>query len=542
MNTKLFVVLATLGLSSLSYAAGISEFSIPFGHHLNAEGTVQVNLDTTTQGNLNVTKTFYGADAHGFFELPAAALVTPLQLGFVKLGGSLHSTYNWKLDAYYDGGDDGIFYVYSPLERRLKLIQQNYKASPMFQVNMLGTQPDFNANGELTIQETADAKHAADAITFINGTKKIGLQHILMGNEPFESEEVHGKAIPSADEYIDSFIKYAVALRGAQEKVSGNSNDIKLWGPEIATGWVGWQTTHPNDCTIDQTITGKMICSYGEGRFKDFMPYFLYRIAQFEKDSVNNPKKYKMLDYITFHYYPLFRTNFQDPTSIILNNDGTQNVIGMLESVNLFDSETYINKYDSASPKGIAPNIVKKFQGWRSQFYPNAKIAITEFGIDSVGDINYHPIVRPLYLADAMARLSTAGVDTFINSFLQGGANGAAWSMINGADKTRLYNIYSMYSNYFIGKVLKSTDSFEDKVNVYSVKSTTGTNVFLVNKDKKVHSTDLSFANGADVDSVTQVSLPAWSVTILSVPDNRNQLIKVHQYGAKEMGIAVADK
>jgi hypothetical protein len=541
MNTKLFLVLSLLGLSSASFASGISEFTIPFDNQVNAEGTVQVNMDTRTQSNINITKSFYGADTHGFSAMPEASLVTPLQLGLVKMGGSLHSVYNWQLDAYYDSGDHGVFYVYSPLERRIKLIQLGYKASPMFQINMLGWQPEKDANGKFSLQKTADAKHAGDAITFINGTKKLGLQHILMGNEPFESLEVHGKAIPSADEYIDSFIKYAVAVRSAQEKVSGNSNDIKLWGPEIATGWNGWQTTHPNDCITDYNLPEKMKCSYGEGRFTEFMPYFLYRIAQFEKDTVNNPKKYKMLDVITLHYYPLFRKDFKDPGSIILNNDGTQNVAGMLESVNLWNSDSYINKFDSASPKGVAPKIVKKFQDWRSKYYPNSKLALTEFAVDSMANIAYHPIVRPLYLADLIARLGSAGVDTFVNSFLQGGDSSELWSMINGNEKSKLFNIYALYSNYFVGKVLTSDDSFGDKVNVYSVKGTNGTNVFLVNKDTKVHSTDLNFKKGGDVESVTQVSLPAWSVTVLSVPDNHDQLIKVHQYGAKEMGIEVDD-
>jgi hypothetical protein len=539
MKGKLIMVLAMSGFTAVTYASGITEFTMPFGNQLNVEGTAQITTEASTLNQYNITKSYYGADAHGFSALPNPALVSPLKLGYVKFGGSLHSMYNWEVNSYYDRNDNGIFYVYSPLERRIQLVQNGYKAMPMLQVNMLGWQPDYSENGKLIVQKTADAQHAADSITFLNGEKKLGLLHILMGNEPFESEEVHGLPIPSADEYIESYIQYAMALRNSQEAVSGNSNDIKLWGPEIATGWTGWQTTHPNDCVKDETKAEKMSCSYGNGEFSEFMPYFLYRIAQFEKDPRKNPKNYKLLDYITFHYYPLFRKNFKDAESILLNNDGTQNVVGMLESVNLWNTENYINIYDSASPKGIAPNIINKFKNWRADYYPNAKLAVTEFGVDSVDKINYHPIVRPLYLADLMARLGSDGVDTFVLSFLQGGVQENTWAMINGVEKTKLYNVYSLYSQLFLGKVLNTNDNFGDKINVYSAKNSIATNVFFVNKDNIAHSTDLSFKNGNEVENITQVTLPAWSVTVLSVPDDRRQLIKVYQYGAKEMGISL---
>lgn len=538
MITKKLLVLTSLCLSTISFAKGVSEFTIPFGSNFNNDGSVIVDTNILTPITYNITKTFYGADSNGFSKLPASTLVLPLQLGYVKLGGNLHSTYNWKFDAYYERSKNEIFYVYSPLERRLQFIQ-SYKANPMFQINMLGWQPDRDINGQLTFQNTADAQHAADAISFINGAKKIGLQHVLMGNEPFHALEVHGKPIPSADEYIESYLKYAVALREAQEKISGNSNDLKLWGPEIATGWTAWQTTHPDDCVFDGGVPEKYKCTYGNGEFSEFMPYFLARIADFERNTVKNPKKYKMLDYITWHYYPLFRKKFNDPGSIILGKDGTQNVTGMLESVNLWDSEYYINNYDYASPRGIAPKIINKFKNWKSRYYPNAKLAITEFGIDSIPNIAYHPIVRPLYLADLVARAGVAGVDTFIHSFLQNGSNVNSWELINGTERTTLYNVFSMYSNSFLGKTLESNDNYGDKVNVYSVKTDGGVNVFMVNKDPKKHTAELRFKIGTDVIPVTQIELPEWSITVLKVPDNRTSSIKVQQYGAKEMGIKV---
>lgn len=539
MSKKIFILpmfIFIFGKYSTINAKEIN-FKIPFGNVVknnSIEGNVTVNLNSTDKAKIKIGKDFYGADSHGFSQLPPSTFVAPLQLGYVKLGGSLHATYNWKYNIYYQ--DHTVRRVYAPLIQRLEYIKKEYRVEPMFEVNMLGLQADIGQEGAYVLRNTADAEHAANAIRFINGTHKLGLKHITMGNEPFESEEYNNIHVPSADEYIDKYIDYAMALRAAQEEISGNSNDIKLWGPELNTGWTNWQTNAVPDCVFDYDQIGSVVCSYGNGKFKDFIPYFLSRIAEFEKDKVKNPKGHKMLDYLTIHYYPLFRTKFQDTTSILRDSSGNQNVPAMLESVNVWDSESYINKYDSSSPKRMAPNLVSRFKGWAKQNYPDVKFSVTEFGIDSVDGINYHPIVRPLYLADFVGRAASAGMDVLINSFLQGGDVSNSWAMIDKGKKTKIYYIYSLFTNYFLGEILESTDDVGDLVNSYSVKTPTGTNVFLVNKDAKDRGTVVRFKSGNETGVIAQVVLPAWSLTVLEVPESRTEIL-VHQYGAKEMGI-----
>lgn len=518
------------------FAEGIKDFNLPFGHKVlssKIEGSITVNRDLSTH-SIKITKDFYGADAHGFSVLPSAPLVVPLRPGLVKLGGSLHATYNWEFNAYHDKKEIQI--GYAPLISRLNYIEKNYMAHSMFEVNMLGLQPDRDPNGALVFEKTADAEHAARAITYINGTNKMGLKHIMMGNEPFETEEYHEIEIPTADEYIDKYIDYAMKLRAAQEKVSGNPNDIKLWGPELNTGWTGWQTNNLPDCMFDYDLPEKIKCSYGNGRFRDFVPYFLSRLADFEKDSLRNPKKYKMLDYLTIHYYPLFRTNFSDPESIIKDPQGNQLIAGMLESVNLWDNPAYINYYDAASPKRLAPNIIKKFKSWTRQYYPDVLMGVTEFGIDSMDKIKYHPIVRPLYLADFVARVATAGLDTLINSFLQGGRVSNSWAMIDRNNKTSIYYMYSLFTNYFLGDIVSTADTFDDYINSYAVKTNKGTNVFIVNKDVIKHAAGLQFKSMERSQQVLELEVPPWSLTVLLVPDNQKAEITVHQYGALEIG------
>ena len=525
-----------------SFATKIHSFQLPLKKRIQTEeelkkveGLVTIILDN--KKNLVVDKTFYGADSHGFSRLPDDSLVTPLNLGYVKLGGSLHATYNWKLNAYFDNQE--VISVYSPLKDRLNFIKNKYKTNSMFQVNMLGWQPALNNQNKMTYQNVANAKHAAEAIKFINGDNSIGLKHILMGNEPFDSEEYHEIHIPSADEYIEKYVQYALALRESQEIVSGNPNDIKLWGPEISTGWTGWQTNHLPDCVTDYEKLEKVKCFYGNGEFSEFIPYFLSRISSIEKDPKKNPKKYKLLDYLSFHYYSLFRTDFNDPKSILKNKNGNQDVAAMLEAVNVWDKDWYINLYDAASPKKTKPNIINTFKKWIKNYYPKAKLGLTEFGIDSMDKINYHPIVRPMYLADLIGRTAQAGLDTFINSFLQGGDVSNNWAMIEKNNKTSLYYVYSLYSNYFQGKILETEDNIGDHVNSYAVQASNSTNVFLINKDTKDHLVTINFKKLKLNYNIAEIKIPAWSMTVLIVPDNSKKQIDTHQFGAKQMNIPV---
>ncbi|UOF01834.1 glycoside hydrolase family 44 protein [Bdellovibrio reynosensis] len=496
----------------------------------------QITVDATATNGVVIKKEFYGADTNGFAKLPASEHVTPLHLGYVKFGGNLHSVFNWKLNRYIDS-KGRIHEIESPFDSRISFAKNSYNATPMVQVNMLGWQPDYDSNGNLVGMETATAAHAAAELQFLNATRGLGIKHIVMGNEPFDADLTHKVAIPSADEYIAKYIEYAVALRDAQSAISGNPNDVKLWGPEIATGWTGWQTNHPSDCA-KAPVPGGVTCSYGNGQFSEFIPYFLFKIASFENDRTLNPKGYKLLDVLTWHYYPLFRNQFNDKKSIINTPAGVQNVAGMLESVNLWTDVNYINKYDSASPKNVAPSIVPKYHAWKNAYYPNVKLACTEFGIDSINDIGYHPIVRPLYLADLIARIGETGVNTFVNSFLQGFHSNDSWAMINDGKRTNLYRIFSMFSNNYLGQVIQSNDNYGDHVNVYSVKTAQGTNVMLVNKDVVAHTPALTLVTRAGQRGLA-LNLPAWSLTVASIPDNGGAPT-IQTFGAAEMNIPVS--
>lgn len=539
MKTTLILALS-LSFSSVAWSQ-ITEFEIPFGNRLpvrNIDGTITVGTDSTSSTPVLVGKEFYGADTHGFSRLPRTSLVAPLKLSRIRLGGNLYDAYNWELNSFFDLYTDRIAYVYSPLERRLRYIKSNYQINPLVQVNMLGWQPDRQVGtDELSYQETASETHAARLLTHLNGEMGLNVRDFALGNEPFLWKYTHGKPLPSADEYIEKFVRYAVALRDAQAALGKDPNAIKIHGPSIATGWIGFQTAHPDDCITDWELPETVSCSYGDGQFTEFVPYFVHRLAELENDPVANPQGYKLLDVLTFNYYPLFRTDFTDTESIITKNNGEQNVTGMLEATNVWDNPSYINRHDNASPRGIVPNILEKFKRWSQINKSGLSFGVTEFGIDSLENIGYHPIVRPLYLADFVPRLARSGATLFIHSFLQSGAGPNAWALINQGKESPLYYIYSLYTNHFTGEVVPTQETYADNVNSYAVRQGANTQVFVVNKDARPH--NASLRTSAEGRELAEVNLPAWSLTVFTIPEGENGTIRVRQYGAREMGISL---
>jgi hypothetical protein len=105
--------------------------------------------------------------------------------------------------------------------------------------------------------------------------------------------------------------------------------------------------------------------------------------------------------------------------------------------------------------------------------------------------------------------------------------------MIVKEDRTSLYWVYRMFSNNFLGEIVKTSDSYGDKVNAYAVKADGSTNVMLVNKDVVTHSPSLNLGS-----KVSQLTLPPWSLTVVIIPDDGSE-IKTQTYGAKEMGIKI---
>lgn len=514
-----------------------------------AKGEIDVQLSTAGQSG-TISKWFYGTQLSPLTKLPDDKMVQSLGLGTVRIGGNLYDRYDWETNATYLGGRNYVeIDSYETLIRKVR----SYGAEPIMQVNLMGYRPvSFGGRSRYTMRDTADARSAGEFISHANGELGLGLKHVCLGNEFAQWADTHLNIWPdndplSADQYINRFIRYVIAIREAQENVSGNPNDIKIWGPEISISHLDWQSGNMRtDCDWGST-PGVAVCSYGDGKFDQFMPYFFHRLKQAESDTSRNPKGYKMLDYASFHYYPNFRTKLDDPASMIVDNDGYQMVNEMLESTQVLHRDDYVNRFDRGSYRDFRPNVFGRMNKWLKENYSDAKLVLSEFAVDS-DDLTdkYHPIVRPLYMADMIGIAANNGIDSINRSFLNSyNPDPIPWTLLLDDQPTDLYKMYYLFTEYFKGDVVEATDTFDDKINAYAslldAQDGRYNHVFVVNKTANLQTTKINLRAGASLVHEFKYDLEPWSVTLFRIPleNTSNRRIKVLEYGAKEMGINI---
>jgi hypothetical protein len=501
---------------------------------------ITVHLNDTGQV---ITKAFYGSQLDSGSPVPLQSLLDELQLGMLRIGGNEYDVFNWKTKkTIASNGEIRTINGFEDLANSLK----QYKIDGIFQVNLTGFEPQASVTGNSN-KRTFTPQSAYEMVKYLNGNLHLNISNFCLGNEFSIWHETHSQVWPtkdgiSADEFIDRYIDYVVAIKRAQKEISGNPDDIKIWGPEISTSWLDWNTGNfSQDCDWSN-IPGQVVCSYGKGKFDHFIPYFLNRLKIAENDKIINPSGFKLLDYLTIHYYPNFRTKISDPHSVITNETGRQLVAEILEATRVLNDTTYINNIDISSFRKIGPNIIGRTNDWIKKNYPGAKLAINEFAVDSDYRSNsYHPIIRQLYMADSLGILANENV-AFVNQFILSSdkATDVPWSMIaNGNERQNLFYMYKMYTNYFKGTVLKVDDSFGDVVNAYATSEGDLVKLVIVNKDPMARKVKIYLEDGSS-KKIATYSIPGWSTSVMVIDKTQaipSRKYGVYQYGAIEMGI-----
>jgi hypothetical protein len=504
----------------------------------------EINLDLNRAGKI-IDRSFYGSQLDLYSNPPAAKLIKDLGLGRIRIGGNEYDVYNWKTNlALTKRGLRQLIDFKSIVP-----IFKDYNVEGIFQINLHGFQPEL-VQDRYVLKPSFEAKDAFDLVKKLNGELQLKIVHLSLGNEFEQWHETHShtRAWPensgiSAEDYVQKFIRFAMAIREAQESVSGNPNDVKIWGPEISASWLDWNTGNfEKDCRWSDKIPGQALCSYDQGKFDHFIPYFLYSIRSAEADRNLNPKGYHLLDYLSFHYYPNFRTKISDVNSIIKDSSGNQWIEKMLEATRVLHDPGYINTADLSSYKNFSPNVFGRMKAWRDQYYPNAKIALNEFAIDSdYRSLSYHPIFRPLYTADAIGLAATHEIDFFNNFVLNNPPHTPIpWTLLEGGiQPTSAYYTYSLFANHFLGKIVPCNDDLEDQLNCYGTLNNENLIVAIVNKSPSDQSIRIKIKNRL-TKNVTTYRAPGWSTSILKIkitPFEDPHLMEVFRYGADEMGL-----
>lgn len=536
-------LLLLLLLPTLACSTSITEISAPIDQVEDSSVTSKITIDLNKTFQ-TIDKQFYGSHIDSYSELPGKELVDELQLGKIRIGGNDFDVYNWKIGKTVTSRGE---IRNAPSFENLASDMALYKVNGIFQVNLSGFQPEKIGN-TYTIKRSFTAESAYEMIKYLNGKLKLNITDFSLGNEFSIWNETHPKLFPSeegisADEYIERYIQYAVAIRRAQDEVNGNPNSIKLWGPEMTSSWYDWNTGNfTKDCQWGD-IKGQVNCSYGGGKFTNFIPYFFSRIKAAESDKTVNPKNYKLMDYFSIHYYPNFRTKNSDPDSIIKDESGMQMVAEMLESTRVWNDPTFINKYDKTAYRNVAPNILSNIKKWMKEYYPDALLAMNEFSVDSDYRSNgYHPIVRPLYLADSIGIFTKEGI-SYLNQFILSSPSHSPlpWSLIEGGSRQDLFYMYKLFTNHFKGTVVEVSDNLGDEVNAYATKEGTMINLAVINKSPVSKKVQIYLKEAASKKMITYTA-PGWSSSIIKFDKNAEsstKAYKVFNFGAKEMSVSL---
>lgn len=529
-------------LSTTACAGGISTVEEKYDTRDDYNITGKIVIDLNKKGQL-IDRNFYGAHLDSHSPIPNKEYIDELQLGKLRIGGNEYDVFNWKTKRSVIRPEE--FKSINGFEDIANSLQK-LKVSGVFQINLTGFQPELIGDTEV-VKRTFTSQAAYEMVKYLNGTLHLNIVDFSLGNEFSIWNETFSKIWPtgdgiSADEYIDRYIEYALAIRRAQKEITGNPNSIKIWGPEISSSWLDWNTGNfSKDCEWTD-VKGQVACSYGQGKFDHFVPYFLYKINLAEKDKKRNVEGFKLLDYFSIHYYPNFRTKIDDPLSIITDSKGLQRVVEMLESTQVFNVNNFTNKIDISSYRNFAPNILGRVQSWLNNYYPNAKIAMNEFAVDSdYRTDKYHPILRPLYMADSIGIFAKENV-AFFNHFILNSdkSSDVPWSLLaGGTERKDAFFMYKLFSNYFKGVVLNVNNNLGNLVSSYATEEGNIINLAIVNKnpiDKKVKIYLKNFSEKKYINYL----IPGWSASIIRIDKNanKNNNYTVYQFGAKEMGIA----
>ncbi|MBF0314265.1 MAG: hypothetical protein HQK52_12680 [Oligoflexia bacterium] len=512
-------------------------------------GGIRIEVDGSESiPGRKVERTFYGASMSPTDQLPSKLLMQEMPLAFLRIGSSELSRYDFKstlvLRRFFSPIDAELarskYYASMDMVSMVKIIR-SLNATPMLQMNLLGVKPSYGDNNKPQIISVDSAEEAYDQLYYLNKDHKLDVRYFVIDNEPTIWNGTHFDLIKepvSADEYITRFVRLVLRVRAASEEIHGDAHYVKIIAPEESQSWGRFQTWSPNDCAV-QISGGPIVCRYGDDpsmHFENFLDYFLYKVGKIESNREINPKGYRLLDYFSYHIYPLFRKNYSDPESFILNAKGEQDVTRYLNSIRLWDSEV-VNDTDYVFPRGESINLFNFVNQNLAKYYPHAKAVISEFGIDSSGKtIDYHPLLKPLYIGELLALSAFHKTEYFLISYLNSNIfDVKSWPLISEGNKTiPSYYIMSLMSKYFNGNFISSRVSASNDLVAYSVKNKKEIVTIIINKNMNQ---ELPFIYKLKTIGEVGMKIAPLTFIMMRSPLANPAKVVMHRFGQNELGV-----
>jgi hypothetical protein len=448
-------------------------------------------ITVNAKNKRKVSPLLFGSSWGNWTPLPDRKDVQALGPATIRVGGNLMSRFNWRTNTYSEPSNGKVTQQPS-LSEFVKFCRQ-VRAEPIIQLNALGWAP----NKRKKFCQCLSVEDSLDLIERLNRWQKQKVKFFEIGNEPFIWHVTHPdtRLGPiSIDEYIEIFFSYAYAIKKKFPYA-------QILGPAISTEWIDYQT-----CLY---TAGKNLKDYKNydryGEHDNVIPYFLSRCAELEAKH-----KIRLLDYLSFHAYPMFRYVWNKPEQV---KGGIEKY---LESTQLWWKKDYINKYDYHHPRYKVRNIIPRFKKYIENIYPGTKLALTEFNVDPMADfmkIDYHPALYPLYLADLMGIAAQTGLDILNHFHLQGWPDDKLAMIDMQRGKKQEYFIFQDLAKALQGNMLETASNLpperKDLLKCFATQQEDAYQFVLINKSSNESFTPRIIMSGQEyiLDKILPLSV-----------------------------------
>jgi Glycoside hydrolase family 44/Bacterial Ig-like domain (group 3) len=437
-----------------------------------------------------------------------ATFAKEIQVPNVRWGGDATTRYNWMVDSsntgfdfYFMGGSgvtnpvpsasvDQMVTTYKPATSLITIpiipyINKSAVVTCSFPVSIYGAQQSTNpythpngdscgnsiaTGGAQLVDNDILANHIANTtslqqqwvqhlVSTFGTAANGGVKYYQLDNEPLGWSNTHRDVMPVQDDYptiTQLGEQYATAVK------QGDST-AKILGPSDFTlgGWVG-----------DSSKQGGIYAGQ----------YFLQQMAAYDKQHSQ-----RTLDYFDEHYY----FDVSSPAAQLASTrtlwDST------------FNGGTWVEQYDFMGPMQLIP----RFRGWISTYYPGTLLALSEYSIDS----GKKSVVDAIAEMDVLGIFGREPID-FANM----------WNTPAPTDPIayafRMFRSYDGKSSQFGDTSISAVSSDQSSLSIYAAQRSTdnAVTILVINKTtasikSAIALANLSLPSTAQVFTYSQASL-----------------------------------
>lgn len=535
-----------------------------------AAQTVTLNVDASASRK-PISPLIYGLN----FSKPAFA--TEIALPVRRWGGNLTSRYNWNLNAFNHGSDwffhnNGAFDPYTGNSQTAdQWVNENAStgAQSLVTLPMIGyvskdanqstcgflraNYPNQDAwdtdsgypdcgnglnggvpivNNPLDTSIAADQTFAAGWVSHLVATHGAasagGVKFYELDNEPGIWDGTHRDVHPNGMTYDESY-NNGSAWAAAVKAVDPNA---LIFGP-VQDGWTRYfYASYPGDGST-------AIADRNNHGGTEFVAWYLQQMNAYEQAHPGH----RLLDYLDLHFYPQNGVD-QSPAG-----DANNQALRLRSTRALWDP-TYVDEswIAGAGPYNGIVRLIPRMRDWVSNFYPNTKLALTEYNWGGLESIN-----GALTQADILGIFGREGLDLATLWAYPAQFNGAGqeidydhFETLPGAYAFRMFRNYDGAGAQFGDTSVSATSSDQSQLSVYAAQKTSDSSLTLMIINKTITtsvtgtvSVGSSFVPAAsaqvyrysDANLSAIVSLPAQAITAggfsASFPANSITLVRI---------------